>query len=310
MDKGSHAGYNRTTDIILPAVLLCVLALFIVAGNALIFLAACRTPLLRTTSNFFLVSLAVADFIVGAVLCPVYAFVNVTHQGDHHPFKPLQDWLWIQTVLTSTFNLTALSVDRYIAVTRAFRYTQLVTTKRCVYAAAIIWTIALSFASVRFLIHDPSALPPLWAATTLLAVFFPFVIISYCYFHILKAARFQRRQIAHLSVLNPSAHAAALRNKKAAFTAAVVIGLFALLWTPSLVISFIHVAALDRADQVRVHRVWGWTVLVSFSSSAFNPWVYAVRHRTFRAVFKAILRLWTLMCVAAKENSRPSYWCQ
>ena len=278
-------------DAIVSAVLFCMLGVFIVAGNLLVFLAVYRTPSLRTVSNFFLVSLAVADFFVGSILSPVYAVIQVTYAGHNHSLQVLQDWLWIQTVVTTTFNLTAISIDRYIAVTSSFRYTQVVTAKRCRYGAAFIWIFALCLASTRFLIHSPYALPMLWTATTMLAVFFPFLVISYCYFFILKAARIQRRQIAQLSSLNPAAHAAALKNKKAAYTTAIVIGLFALLWTPSLVLSFIDIAIRDQGKEVYIHRAWVWAVFVSFSSSAFNPWVYAVRNRMFRVAFKIILHL-------------------
>lgn len=140
-----------------------VSAAIAVSSNVLILVAFYQTRSLRVISNFFIASLAVSDLLVGLTVNPVYAVINLTDvsfDSSHTTsIQIAENWLWFQSVITSTFNLTAISLDRYIAVTSAFRYTQVVTQRRCIFGAVFIWTFSTLFASIRFLIDDPQYLP-------------------------------------------------------------------------------------------------------------------------------------------------------
>lgn len=268
-----------------------------VCSNLLILVAFYQTPSLESISNFFVVSLAVSDLLVGLTVNPVYAVIYLTgitfNFSRVWPARLAEHWLWIQTVITSTFNLTAISVDRYIAITRTFQYTQIVTLHRCVMGAVLIWTFSILFASVRFLIHDVSNLPILWIITVIFTVLLPFCVICYFYFHIFRAARLQQRQIATLSSVNPARANSVLRNKKAAWTIGIIIGLFIIMWTPSLVLAFVEFAMARTGSCRRFEVVLSWYLasFLSFFSSCCNPWVYAARCREFRMAFKRVLRL-------------------
>ena len=103
-----------------------------VASNLLVLIAIYNFSPLRKVSIFFILSLAVADFLVGLVMNPVYAwifFVNATE--ENHPLRVAEHWLWLQAVVISTFTLTAVSIERYIAVTKCLHYLEIVTAKRC-----------------------------------------------------------------------------------------------------------------------------------------------------------------------------------
>lgn len=283
-----------TSDVLLASLHL-MSAVATVFSNIIILISFYQTRALRTISNFFVVSLAVSDLFVGLAVNPVYVAVHTTgitiDFSRVWPVRLAENWLWIQTLITSTFNLTAISVDRYTAVTNTFRYTQIITKERCIFGAAFIWTFSILFASTRFLIHDIRYVPILWLNTTIFMVLLPLLVISYCYFHILRAARQQQRQIAVLSCVNP-AHGSAvqLKNKKAAWTIGIIVGLFVLLWTPNLAISFGDVALVGSCKRLYLVIAWHFAAFVSFLSSCCNPWVYAARSREFRAAFKRVFR--------------------
>lgn len=283
-----------TSDIVLASLHL-MSAVATVFSNVIILISFYQTRALRTISNFFVVSLAVSDLFVGLAVNPVYVVVHTTgitiDFSRVWPVRLAENWLWIQTLITSTFNLTAISVDRYTAVTNTFRYTQIITKERCIFGAAFIWTFSILFASTRFLIHDIRYVPILWLNTTIFMVLLPLLVISYCYFHILRAARRQQRQIAVLSCVNP-AHGSAvqLKNKKAAWTIGIIVGLFVLLWTPNLAISLGDVALVGSCKRLYLVIAWHFAAFVSFLSSCCNPWIYAARSREFRAAFKRVFR--------------------
>lgn len=267
-----------------------------ICSNLLILVAFYQTPSLRSISNFFVVSLAVSDLLVGLAVDPVYVVLFVTGVSFNYshvwPARLAENWFWIQTVVTSTFNLTAISVDRYIAITSTFQYSQIVTPNRCVAGAMFIWTFSVLFASIRFLIHDFSHLPILWIITMVFTVILPLCVICYCYFHIFRAARLQQRKIAILSSVNAAYANTVLKNKKAAWTIGIIIGLFVVMWTPSLVLAFVEIVTARKGScrQLEIVLSWYFASFLSFFSSCCNPWVYAARSREFRAAFKRVLK--------------------
>lgn len=261
-----------------------------VGSNLLVLTAIYKFSSLRTISNFFIASLALADTLVGMLMDPVYASIFIVDATENnHPLRIAEHWLWLQTTVTSSFTLTAVSIERHIAVTKCFRYSAIVTVKRCIYGIASIWVFSILYASQRFLIHNVQDLPSLWICTTILTVFLPFFVIVYCYVCIFKAARTQCVRIAADNSLCKEI----LKNKKAAWTLCIVIGLFALLWLPSLGLSSWHVSIADPWKRQCIDYLWFWAAFLSFTSSFFNPWIYAIRTREFRMAFLKVLRIKT-----------------
>lgn len=268
-------------------------AILSVGSNLLVLTAIYSFSPLRKVSSFFIASLAFADLLVGLVMNPIYTsiFIVKATEDDQHPLRVAEHWLWLQTVITSTFTLTAVSIERFIAVTRCLRYSEIVTVKRCCYCVTSIWIFSFFYASQRFVIHRVEDLPSLWICATVLTVFLPFFVILYSYLYIFRAAQTQCIRIAADSVINSGYCKEVLKNKKAAWTLCIVIGLFALLWAPSLALSLWHVSTADPCETRCIDYLWFWAAFLSFTSSFCNPWVYAIRTRQFRMVFLKVLRI-------------------
>lgn len=60
------------------AMILLVLCVFVVFGNVLVILSVCRERLLQNMTNFFIVSLAVADLLVAGFVMPFSVYVLVS----------------------------------------------------------------------------------------------------------------------------------------------------------------------------------------------------------------------------------------
>lgn len=264
-----------------------------VGSNLLVLTAIYSFSPLRKVSSFFIASLAVADLLVGLLMNPIYTsiFIVKLTEDDKHPLRVAEHWLWLQTVITSTFTLTAVSIERFIAVTRCLRYSEIVTVKRSCYCVTSIWIFSFLYASLRLVIHRVEDLPSLWICTTVLTVFLPFFVISYCYVYIFQAAQTQCLRIAADSVINSRYCKEVLKNKKAAWTLCIVIGLFTLLWSPSLALSLWHVSAADPSETQCIDYLWFWASFLSFTSSFCNPWVYVIRTKQFRMGFLKVLRI-------------------
>ena len=122
-------------------------------GNLLVLLSIYKTPRLRTIPNIFIASMASADFLVGLTMSPLYISIAVLRVWvtDHVLYK-MENFLWIQTLVATTFSLCAVSVDRYYAVTSVFRYRAVMTASRCKIAVVIIWLVSCVLASLIFFV--------------------------------------------------------------------------------------------------------------------------------------------------------------
>ena len=121
-------------------------------GNLLVLLSIYQTPSLRTMHNIFIASMASADFLVGLAICPLYiAFTVLDRVWVTVPvLYKMENFLWVQTLVGTTFSLCAVSVDRCYAVTSATHYSAVVTASRCKVTVFIIWFVSCVLASLSF----------------------------------------------------------------------------------------------------------------------------------------------------------------
>lgn len=297
------SGALVNTEIVVLASLNTVLALTSTLGNALILAAIYSIPSQKTVSNAFIASLAVADFTVGLIMNPLWVAKSVLNiWKSDNTLSTAIEVLTMQTIVASTFSLCAVSVDRYLAVTN-IRYNEIMTWNRARTSIIPIWIFSIVFASLRLVITDPFHLPKLWISATALTVILPSVIISVCYYHIFKAARLQIRRITMKETFSPDEAIKRLKNRKAAFTIGIVIGVFLICWSPSLVISLVQFFSSDPCKKMKLNGYWFWGALAGFSNSAFNPFIYCIRSRDFRKVVKRVLSNFPITKICIKRTA-------
>ncbi|CAF0725039.1 unnamed protein product [Rotaria sordida] len=119
------------------------LSIFTVCGNILVLYAIQTEKNLRTVSNLFILSLALADLAVGLFVMPLSAAQII---AGRWPFSSVicKMWLSIDYVAStaSIFNLVLLSLDRYWAVVYPLRYLRKRTRRRATVFILIVWFIA------------------------------------------------------------------------------------------------------------------------------------------------------------------------
>jgi len=122
-------------------VLVLLVILSALFGNSLVIVGVYRFRRLRTIANSFLVSLAVADFLVALLVMP-FSAINLI--GGRWPFGRLAcDLFNANDVLFSTaslLHLCCVAVDRYVAVTDPFGYDRKMSSRRVGVMLAAVWT--------------------------------------------------------------------------------------------------------------------------------------------------------------------------
>ncbi|KAE8609030.1 hypothetical protein XENTR_v10011698 [Xenopus tropicalis] len=146
-----HYGQFSSSVSIILAVLMALMVLATVLGNALVILAFVVEKGLRTQGNFFFLNLAIADFLVGGFCIPLYIPYVLTGQWKFG--KGLcKLWLVMDYLLctASVFNIVLISYDRFISVTKAVSYrAQKGMTRNAVLKMLIVWVAA-------FLLYGPA----------------------------------------------------------------------------------------------------------------------------------------------------------
>ncbi|CAL8099275.1 unnamed protein product [Calicophoron daubneyi] len=116
------------------------LSMVTAGGNLLVILAVAIVKKLRTPSNFLILSLAVSDLFVGLLVMPIAALPEMF---NYWPLNEALCDMYISLDMSlctaSILNLCAISVDRYLAITRPLRYAAKRTPKRMAIMIGIAW---------------------------------------------------------------------------------------------------------------------------------------------------------------------------
>ncbi|XP_063706203.1 probable G-protein coupled receptor No18 [Culicoides brevitarsis] len=124
----------------------CLFIIITVIGNTLVILSVITTRRLRTVTNCFVMSLAVADWLVGLFVMPPAVLLYVT--GTWGLGWILCDiWISLDVLLctASILSLCAISIDRYLAVTQPLNYSRRRRSKRLALTMIlVVWVLALA----------------------------------------------------------------------------------------------------------------------------------------------------------------------
>lgn len=131
-------------EMILIAIVAGMLSIVTVIGNIMVMISFKMDKQLQTISNYFLLSLAVADFSIGLISMPLftmYLLIGTWPLGDF----VCDSWLAFDYLNSnaSVLNLLIISFDRYFSVTRPLTYRALRTTRRAAVMIASAWVISL-----------------------------------------------------------------------------------------------------------------------------------------------------------------------
>ncbi|XP_072494062.1 D(4) dopamine receptor [Notamacropus eugenii] len=134
-----------------------LLMVTVLAGNALVCVSVAAERALQTPTNFFIVSLAAADLLLALLVLPL--FVYSEYQGGVWALSTvLCDALMTMDVMLCTasiFNLCAIGVDRFIAVSVPLNYSRQQLGRRQLALIATVWGLAFAVASpVLFGLND------------------------------------------------------------------------------------------------------------------------------------------------------------
>lgn len=275
-------------EIIISTVVYVLLALFVILGNILV-IAAFRFNLrLRTTNNTFLVGLAISDLLVGLISIPLWIYFSSCQQHltcvNSQELLTFYSTVDIFTGCASVLQLTAISIERYLAITRPINHRSYSMWIYYVMIAAA-WGFAFIMAGL-FPVQQYKWQKPysIILFTTCFAL--PTLVILTVYAIIFKTAKGSRARVHPAG----TAKSPVQNEAKIAATIAVITGLFVIAWLPffvlNLIAEFCFPCLPPYPDILRLVRFVKW---MHYSNSMVNPVVYAYRNGEMRKTFKRLL---------------------
>lgn len=147
---------SRHSKEIVEIVCLGILAALIVFANSLMIGAFHVNRRLRTRTNLLLMSLAVADMLVGTISLPFWMYISITHAYRKPIYKV---YLMFDVIcgVSSILNMTAISLERYYALRRPIKHRNI--RKSMSYFLAFFFDKSIRSLFFRFLNdHQKSAL--------------------------------------------------------------------------------------------------------------------------------------------------------
>ena len=265
-----------------------VLSFLTITGNGITIFLVCSRRNLRTKTNAFIVSLAVADFCVGLSVIPSLFACDITNTCDRP--QHLRSWVNILRWLfsnTSVVNLCGLVLDRFIAIVYPLKYITLMTRRRITQAIFFSWALPVSYITLRntlcIVLFQKQACPFIWLI--IIPLFLTCVVLILCFvsmiFHVCRhdqSARTLAKQLRFNHQVSFKTH----REKSAVIMMGLVIGVFLVCYGMYLRCSFLLLSSLPCKDK-------NYKIPTLVLNSAINPLAYALFKRDIKKEFKRLV---------------------
>ncbi|XP_056319419.1 adenosine A2a receptor a [Danio aesculapii] len=296
---------------VLYMILELLIALLSVLGNVLVCWAVGLNSNLQSITNFFVVSLAVADIAVGVLAIPFSIAISTGFCANFYGCLFIACFVLVLTQ-SSIFSLLAIAIDRYIAIKIPLRYNSLVTGQRARGIIAICWVLSviigltpmLGWHKTRSQAAQNGTCPPgmmecLFEEVVVMdymvyfnffaCVLVPLLLMLAIYLRIFMAARHQLKCIESKAIPCELKSRSTLQKEvHAAKSLAIIVGLFAVCWLPLHIINCftLFCPECDRPPALIMYLA----IILSHANSVVNPFIYAYRIREFRQTFRKIVR--------------------
>ena len=292
-DHHSENEDNSTpeTIIIINCVLNAPLMLISILGNALVLAAIMRTPSIRSTHMIMLCSLAVSDFLVGLFAQPIYIAQQLTKDRFVHHASVMMGY---SLCGVSFLTVTAITVDRFLALHYHMRYVTLVTESRVKYTLVIIWFISSLGSGFHF-----------WNTRvhSLITGIITIICLLICTFFYIRIHRIVRRHLLQIHAQQQAAQSPntvnnlnIMRLERSALNSFVFYTALIICYLPMYILLTLH----GLSDMNDWPTEWEFANTIVLMNSSINPLLYCWRVRELRTAVVKTAR--QMFCKETDQN--------
>uniref|UniRef100_A0A4W4G161 G-protein coupled receptors family 1 profile domain-containing protein n=1 Tax=Electrophorus electricus TaxID=8005 RepID=A0A4W4G161_ELEEL len=310
--------------IVLWAIAYSTIVIVSVVGNITVIWIIVAHKRMRTVTNYFLVNLAFAEAsmaVFNTVINFVYAVHNEWYFGliycRFHNFFP------IAAVFASICSMTAIAVDRYMAIIHPLK--QRLSSTQTKVIISVIWALALLLAFPQYYYSnmdwlpgrvvcyidwpDPSLDPffvfagTYYVCVAILLYFLPLLVMGCAY--LVVGLNLWASEIPGDS--SNRYHEQLNAKRKVVKMMIVVVCTFAVCWLPYHVYFLLHQSFPELFERPFIQQVYLAVMWLAMSSTMYNPIIYCCLNDRFRVGFKRAFR-WC-PCVPAGSSDAMELKC-
>ncbi|XP_038649950.1 adenosine A2a receptor a [Scyliorhinus canicula] len=304
---------TQSLEIVIYIVFELMIAVLAVLGNILVCWAVYLNSNLQNVTNFFVVSLAVADIAVGVLAIPFAITISTGFCSLFYGCLFIACFVLVLTQ-SSIFSLLAIAIDRYICIKIPLRYNSLVTGQRARGIICICWILSFMIGltpmlgwnksncdlkmklnktdecregMVACLFEEVVTMDYMVYYNFFACVLMPLLIMFGIYLRIFMAARHQLKQMEFKVTHMEKSRSTLQKEVHAAKSLAIIVGLFAICWLPLHIINCVNLFCENCRPPAWIMY---FAIILSHANSVVNPLIYAYRIREFRQTFRKILK--------------------
>jgi len=268
------------------SVLHSFLSLTAFLGNALILIALRKESSLHPPSKLLLRCLATTDLCVGLITQPFVVACWMSAVNAHSKICRFASAASFTTAYifcgVSVLTLTAISVDRLLALLLGLRYRQVVTLQRTYVIVITFWIVSAVISAMQF--WNP--LIPLWCGNIGTSLCLVTSIFSYT--KIFFTLRHHQNHVQdHVQQPNQTNQLNIARYKKAVSTAIWLQLTLAACYLPLGVMTAL---AISGGRSLFLYNAWYYTVTLAYLNSSLNPILYCWKIGEVRQAVKNTIR--------------------
>ena len=256
-------------------------------GNTLILVALHKETSLHPPSKLLFRNLATTDLCVGLIvepLCVTYLILSLKEQWNicRYAFVMLNTTGNILGAV-SLFTLTAISVDRLLALLLGLRYRQVVTLKRIYRILVVFWVASTTGMTITLWNERITA----WYGCVVVGLCLVTSIFSYTkIFLTLRHNEIQGRGNVHQGQPSQPVQLNIARYKRTVSSALWVQLALVVCYLPFAIVSVLH---LQRGVTSNIFVAWFYSANLGFLNSSLNPILYCWKIREVRQAVKDTL---------------------
>ncbi|XP_074621385.1 melanocyte-stimulating hormone receptor-like [Acropora palmata] len=284
-DTGSKKELTiQRTFVVINCILNVPLMVIAIFGNTLVVASLSKIPSIRTASFKMLRSLAVSDLLVGCIAQPFFITSELTANPLVEKLSELIEFILCGVSLTT---MTAISLDRFLALHYAMRYNTLIVEKSHVVFVSIcmLWFTNLLMSAIYF--WNWTAYFHIMAVGVCVCIF----ISTFSFIRIYLIVRKHRIQIqtqqqaaAQTSIQDQSVNM--LRIKRSAINTFIFYIIMIMCYLPVLVSM-----SLSSISYKHWTKTWHLAETIVFLNSSVNPGLYIWRLSGLRVAVVKTLKM-------------------
>ncbi|XP_077397488.1 somatostatin receptor type 5-like isoform X1 [Festucalex cinctus] len=314
---GHNANMSNETEPLdfrmVTAVVYSVVFIVGLLGNSLAIFVVIRYTKMKTVTNMYILNLAVADelYILGLPFLATNSVLYYWPYGDF--FCKVCMTADAMSQFMSTFCLTVMSIDRYLAVVHPIRSASWRRPQVAKIFSGVLWIVSfLVVLPVTIYSHVQEGLntcnltwPEMqnwWAVvfilyTSILGFFGPLFVISICYLLIV------------IKVRSAGVRAGVTKRRKSerkvTRMVVIIVVVFVLCWMPFFttnIVNLVHIIPENNATAA----VYFFLVTLTYVNSCANPILYGFLSDNFRQSFQKVLCLHKQTSVNQREERQDA----